>query len=118
MVHWIAGVGIAVVLPWELVAMAREGHPVNVFGLPALSGPFERLGIDWVVGLGWGYVGLSLLEVLVGILVWRRRRVGAWLSVVLTAPAIVFWAGFALPLPPLVAALRLALLWAGRRALR
>lgn len=98
--------------------MAREGQPVNVMGLPALSGPFERVGIDWMVRLGWVYVGLSVLEVLAGILVWQRRRAGAWLSVALIPPAIVFWVGFALPGPPLVAALRLTALWAGRQALR
>jgi hypothetical protein len=118
LLHWVSGVGTAVVLPLELVAMAREGQPVNMMGLPALSGPFERLGIDRMVGLGWAYVGLSVVEVLAGILVWRRRRGGAWLSVALIPAAIVFWVGFALPLPPLVATLRLALLWAGRRALR
>jgi hypothetical protein len=118
LLHWVSGIGTAVVLPLELVAMAREGQPVNVMGLPALSGPFERLGLDWMVGLGWAYVGLSVLEVLAGILVWRRRRAGALLSVAQVPPAIVFWVGFELPLPPLVAALRLALLWAGREALR
>jgi len=81
------------------------------------GGPFEQLGIDWMVGLGWGYVGLSVLEVLAGILLWKRRRGGASLSVGLILPALVFWVGFALPFPPLVAAIRrLWLLWAGRRA--
>jgi hypothetical protein len=117
--HGVAGVGTVVVLPLELAAMAREREiQTGPFGLPALSGPFERLGIDWMVGLGWAYVGLSTLEVLAGILLWRRRRDGAWLSVGLIPAAVVFWVGFALPLPPLVAALRLGLLWAGRRAIR
>jgi hypothetical protein len=118
-VHWVSGVGTVAVLPVELTAMARERQiQTGPFGLPALSGPFEQLGIDWMVGLGWAYVGLGVLEVLAGILLWQRRRGGAWLSVGLTPPLIVFWVGFALPLPPLVAALRLWLLWAGRRALR
>jgi hypothetical protein len=82
------------------------------------GGPFEQLGIDWMVGLGWAYVGLSVLEVIAGILLWQGRRSGAWLSVGLIPPLTVFWVGFALPLPPLVAAVRLWLLWAGRRALR
>jgi len=118
LVHWVSGVGTVVVLPLELAAMARERQIQSVMGLPALSGPFERLGIDRMVGLGWAYVGLSVVEVLAGILLWQRRRGGAWLSVALIAPSIVLWVGFALPLPPLVAALRLTLLWAGRRAIR
>jgi len=119
-VHWVAGVGTAVVIPSVLVAMAREREiQIGPLGIRSLAGgPFEQLGIDWMVGLGWGYVGLSVLEVLAGILLWQRRRGGASLSVGLVPPALVFWVGFALPFPPLVAAIRLWLLWAGRRALR
>jgi hypothetical protein len=100
--------------------MAREREiQIGPLGIRSLAdGPFEHLGIDWMVGLGWGYVGLSVLEVLAGILLWQRRRGGASLSVGLVPPALVFWVGFALPFPPLVAAIRLWLLWAGRRALR
>lgn len=118
-VHWVAGVGTAVVFTLELANLAREREiGTGIFGFPALSGPFERLGIERMLELGWAYVGLSLLEILAGILVWQRRRGGAWLSVGLIPPALVFWVGFALPFPPLVAAIRLWLLWAGRRALR
>jgi hypothetical protein len=119
-VHGVTGVGTALVIPGVLVGMARERQiQTGPFGIRSLAGgPFEQLGIDWMVELGWAYVGLSVLEVLAGILLWQRRRSGAWLSVGLTPPLIVFWVGFALPLPPLVAALRLWLLWAGRRALR
>jgi hypothetical protein len=118
--HLITGVATAVVFPLVLVATARERQiQTGPFGIRSLAGgPFEGLGIDWMVGLGWAYVGLSVLEVIAGILLWQRRRGGAWLSVGLIPPLIVFWVGFALPLPPLVAALRLWLLWAGRRALR
>jgi len=119
-VHWVTGVGTAVVFPLTLVAMAREREiQTGPFGIRSLAGgPFEQLGTDWMVGLGWAYVGLSVLEFLAGILLWQRRRSGAHLSVGLTPALFVFWVGFALPLPPLVAALRLTLLWVGRRALR
>jgi hypothetical protein len=119
-VHWITGSATAAVFPWVLVAMARERQiQTGLLGIRALAGgPFERLGIDRMVGLGWAYVGLSVVEVLAGILLWQRRRAGAWLSVALVPPALVFWVGFALPFPPLVAALRLTLLWSGRQALR
>jgi hypothetical protein len=118
-VHWIAGVSTAVVFALELANLAREREiGTGIFGLPALSGPFERLGVERMLELGWAYVGLSLLEVIAGILLWKRRRGGAWLSLALIPPSMVFWVGFALPGPPPVAALRLALLWAGRRTLR
>jgi hypothetical protein len=118
-VHWVAGVSTAAVFSLELSAIARERRiGTGIFGLPGLSGPFERLGIDRMLQLGWLYVGLSLLEVVAGILIWQRRRSGAVLTLALIPPGMVFWVGFALPGPPLVAALRLALLWSGRRALR
>lgn len=100
--------------------MAREGQvQTGPLGIRALGGgPFERLGIDRMVELGWAYVGLSLLEIVAGVLLWRRRRTGAWLSVALLPSTAVFWVGFALPGPPLVTALRLWLLWLGRQALR
>jgi hypothetical protein len=118
-VHWVSGLGTVAVIPWVLAAMAREREiQTGPFGIRSLAGgPFEQLGIDWMVGLGWTYVGLGVLEVLAGMILWKRRRAGAWLSVGLTPPLIVFWVGFALPFPPLVATLRLMLLWAGRSAL-
>jgi hypothetical protein len=118
LLHGLTGIATAVVISWELVAMARQGHTVNLMGLPALSGPFERLGIERVVRLGWVFVGLSSLEVLAGMLLWQRRRSGAWLSMSLLPAAAVFWVGFALPGPPLVAILRIQQLWVGRQALR
>jgi hypothetical protein len=98
-VHWISGVSSAVVIPWTLVTMARERQiQTGPFGIRSLAGgPFEQLGIDWMVGLGWVYVGLSVLEVLAGVLLWQRRRGGAWLGVGLILPLTVFWVGFALP---------------------
>jgi hypothetical protein len=118
-VHWVAGASTAAVFSLELSAVAQERRVgTGIFGLPGLSGPFERLGVDRMLQLGWLYVGLSLLEVVAGILIWRLRRRGAVLSVALIPPAMALWVGFALPGPPLVAALRLALLWSGRRALR
>jgi hypothetical protein len=118
--HVLSGAGAAAVIPWVLVPMAREQQiQTGPFGIRALAGgPFERLDIEAMVRLGWVYVGLSLVEVLAGILLWQRRRAGAWLSVGATPPLVVFWVGFALPIPPLLATLRLSLLWAGRRALR
>ena len=119
-IHWVTGVAFAVVSPLTLVSMAREQQiQTGPFGIRSMAGgPFEPLGIDRMVELGWAYVGLSVLEVLAGILVWQRRRGGAWLSVALIPAAMIFWVGFALPGPPLAAALRLWLLWGGRRALR
>src|SRR5919108_171642 len=91
-VHWVAGVSTGVVLTLELANLARERKiGTGIFGLPALSGPFERLGVERMLELGCGYVGLSVLEVLAGTLLWHRRRGGALLSVGLIHPALVFW---------------------------
>ena len=48
-------------LRWNWRTLAREREiGTGIFGLPALSGPFERLGIERMLELGWAYVGLSL----------------------------------------------------------
>lgn len=52
------------------------------------------------------------------VLVWRGRRSGAPVALALLPLEAVFWYGFALPIPWLVGAARLALLVAAARALR
>lgn len=55
----------------HLVGQPDRGDPPG----PRLGRwPFERLRIDPMVGLGWAYVGLSVLDVLAGILTKLRTR--------------------------------------------
>jgi hypothetical protein len=114
------------VLMWvTAAAFGLPAVPVAVYllkhsELPWLFGLFPMYGgpVDaWVGPRGYALLillfgVLCLAEATVGVLLWRGRRVGAVLSFVLLPFEIAFWLGFALPFPPLCAAVRLALtLW-------
>ena len=43
-------------------------------------------------------------EVVAGILLWKRRRAGLWLSLALLPLEAAYWIGFALPFGPLLGA--------------
>src|SRR6266545_3606757 len=80
----------------------------------------------WVIAAGFGptgyaflillFGGVALAETAIGVLLWRGRRAAAILSLALLPVEIAFWAAFALPIPPIWAAVRLTLtLWAWSR---
>jgi hypothetical protein len=62
--------------------------------------PFERAGIRTSVPLLSAFVALCAAECVAGGLLWRGRRSGAILTLALLPVESVFWAGFALPIPP------------------
>ena len=95
---------------------AGEGVPL-IMGFPSYGGgPFERIGIRSTVPLLLAFLAVCVLELVAAWLVWDGRRAGAILSFALLAPGALFWWGFALPFPPVFAAVRTALLIANWRA--
>jgi len=73
-------------------------------GFPAYGrGPFERIGIQTTVPLLSAFLVICTLECVAGWLLWRGDTAGAILSLVVLACAAVFWWGFALPIPPILA---------------
>lgn len=90
-----------------------------IMGFPAYGrGPFERYGIQTTVPLLVGFLVVCLLEGLAGWLVWRGKRRGAWLALLLLPAGAVYWWGFALPFPPLFALARTLLIVPRWRSLR
>jgi|RhiMethySRZTD1v2_1073278.scaffolds.fasta_scaffold40105_4 hypothetical protein len=85
-------------LPWFLDLFPMYGGPVD-----AWVGPTGYA----VLILTFGCV--ALVEAAIGALLWRGRPAGAALSLALLPVEIAFWAAFALPFPPVVAAVRLTL---------
>jgi hypothetical protein len=83
-----------------------------------MGGPFEHLGWERFMALGWALVGVSALDVLAGVWLWQGRRRGLGLGLVTTVPAFVLGAGFGLPLLLLGVPTRAALDLAARRSLR
>ncbi|HEY3429020.1 MAG TPA: hypothetical protein VGK83_10155 [Acidimicrobiia bacterium] len=118
-VLWIysAGFGIpAVPIGWYLLA---KGRLPMVFGLfPAYGGPWSaRLGPSNFVALLVAFLLVTILAAFSGWLLWNGSRVGAILALALLPLEAVFWFGFALPIPPILAAVRIALIASAWRSL-
>ena len=102
--HWIVGVGFGVFcLPAIRNLLIGRDIPI-VMGFPAYGrGPFERAGIPTTVPLLSAFLVVCLLEVIAGYLLWRGHMSGALLALALLPVAGLFWWGFALPIPPMLA---------------
>jgi hypothetical protein len=102
--HWFVAVGFGVFcIP--AIRNLLSGHDIPiVMGFPAYGrGPFERVGIPTTVPLLAAYLLVCMLEAVAGFLLWRGLMAGAVLALVLVPVGGVFWWGFALPIPPIVA---------------
>jgi hypothetical protein len=97
----------------------RSGREIpRAFGFPAYGeGPFERHGIPSTVPLLTGFLIVCVAEAVAGWLVWGGHKSGAILALVLLPIGAVFWWGFALPIPPILALVRTALIVVAWRAL-
>lgn len=118
LVHLFLGLGFGLSTPFVLASLERNGELPMMFGFRALSGPFEGLGRGIFVSLGWLLVAVCGADVVAALLLWQRRRLGAWLALVATPLAFVLGVGFALPLMLIGVPARVLLVIAGRRALR
>jgi hypothetical protein len=76
------------------------------------GGPFERVGIHTTVALLVAFLLVCILEGVVGWLLWGDRKAGAGaiLALALLPVGAVFWWGFALPIPPILAVVRTILI--------
>ena len=113
----------AALVTWTYAAMfGVPAVPVAIFlaehgRLPSLWGMFDMYGGPWstrflddrVISLLLVYSGLVLAAVLSGWLLWKMRKAGAVLNLVLLPVEAVFWVGFALPIPWLFGIARVAL---------
>lgn len=108
---WITAVGFGIFcLPAIKNLMSGRDIPF-VMGFPAYGrGPFERIGIPTSVPLLAAFLLECALEGIAGWLLWSGHKAGALLAVALLPLGGIFWWGFALPFPPLFAAIRTALI--------
>lgn len=103
--------GVGAVL---MYAMVRRELPTIFSGIRALSGPFERLGIDGLVSVGFVLVALSSLKFLAAWWLTGGRLDGAVLQLILLGASSVFWYGFAVPYGPVFGipqVVLIALIW-------
>src|SRR5690349_5914964 len=115
---WISGVGFG--LPClTAIRSLRAGHGVpRLLGFPAYGeGPFEQRGLATTVPLLVAFFLVCVVEVAAGVPLWSGRKIGALLAIGVIPVAAVFWWGFALPIPPLLALTRAALIALSWRSL-
>jgi hypothetical protein len=108
---WLSGAGFG--LPClQAICHLRAGRDIPyIMGFPAYGrGPFERYGLSTTVPLLLGFLVVCLLEGLAGWLVWRGKRRGAILALLLLPAGAVYWWGFALPFGPIFALVRTLLI--------
>lgn len=108
---WLSGAGFG--LPClQAMDSLRAGRGIPyVLGFPAYGGgPFEYYGLPTTVPLLLGFLVVCLLEGLAGWLVWRGKRRGAILALLLLPAGAVYWWGFGLPFGPIFALVRTLLI--------
>jgi hypothetical protein len=117
--HVFLGVAFGASVPFVLAHLARQGElPMSPLGWRYMAGPFEGLGPERFMVLGWALVGVSALDVVAGTWLWLGRRRGLAVGLATSVPAFVLGMGFALPLLLGGVPIRTALALAGRRSLR
>jgi hypothetical protein len=97
----------------------RNGALPVVFGIDMLAGPIsQRFGPRATIAatVPWGVV--NVLELVAASWLWRSRKRGGTLGVLLFPAGAIFWIGFALPIMVVVGPLRVLLLAAGWKGLR
>lgn len=104
---FVEGLGLAIAgLIGIRSLLAGRGVPL-VLGYPSYGGgAFERLGIPTTVPLLLAFLVVCVLDLVAGVLVWQEQRSGAVLSLALLPLGAVFWWGFDLPYPPVLALAR------------
>lgn len=115
---YVVGVGWSVGSIPVIVYLIRQRALPMIGPIRAMSGPFEAFGIDAMILLALLFLGLNLLHILSGYWLWKSRRTGGILEIVLLTLSTAFWYGFALPIPPVLGLLQTGLLAAGWKSLR
>lgn len=117
--HRFVAVGFGVFCIPAIRNLRAGGDIPFVMGFPAYGrGPFERIGIPTTVPLLSAFLLVCILEAVAGYLLWGGDISGAILALVLVPVGGLFWWGFALPIPPLLAIVWTILILMNWQALR
>ena len=117
---WLVAAGFGIPAPFVASHLLRERTLPSLMGLFPLygGGLFDRFSPEVFAVLLGLFTALCGIEVYTGLLLRNGQKIGALIAVVLLPIEVMFWAGFAVPIPPLIAIARLGLLAAGWSALR
>ncbi len=115
----LVALGFGLPAPYVAAYLLRERKlPIFMGMFPAYGGGFfERCSPERFSVLLGLFTALSAAELFAGVLLWQGEKLGALITLALLPIEIVFWAGFALPIPPALAVVRIGLLLAGWSAL-
>ncbi len=117
---WLVAAGFGIPAPFVASYFLRERTLPTFMGLFPMygGGLFDRFSPEvFAVFLGL-FTALCGLEAYAGWLLWNGQQLGAVMTLALLPIAVVFWVGFAVPIPPFIAVARIALLAAGWSDLR
>lgn len=114
----LTGAGFGLPCLYGIWHLRTTGEVAMFLGFPTYGdGPFERRGVHTTVALLLGFLLVCALEVVAGVRLWHGHTDAAVLALALLPVEAAFWWGFALPIPPVLALARTALLVVGWRGL-
>ncbi|WP_091383949.1 hypothetical protein [Actinokineospora alba] len=116
---WFTALGFGLPCVWVIRnLLTGRGLPI-LFGFHAYGGgPFERWGPRGMAVMLFVFMLVCGVEGVAGWLLWGGHTAGAVLALALLPVGALFWWGFALPIPPLLALVRTALILLNWRALK
>jgi hypothetical protein len=108
---WLCGLGFGIPGAYGAWYFAEHDESWTFLGFPTNeAGPlFEGVGLDTSVPLLVAFTALCAVEVVLGVLLWLRRRSGAVLSLALLPLEFAFWIGLVLPVGPVAGIARTVL---------
>jgi hypothetical protein len=115
----LVALGFGLPVPWVILRLQRTGALPTFFGVfPLYGGPaFARVSHSTFSVLLASFAGVLVLDMMAGWLLWKGERVGAVLTLALVPIEAAYWAAFALPIPPMIGVVRIALIAVGWSAL-
>jgi hypothetical protein len=117
---WLVAAGWGIPAPFVASYLLRERvlptlEPIGHLMGGGFFGRFSPEVFAVLLGL---FAALSALEAFAAWLLWQGEPLGGLMTVALLPVELVFWAGFGVPIPPLMAIARIGLLAAGWSSLR
>lgn len=104
------GLGFGLPCVFGIRHFATTGEVWTFFGFPTYGGgPFERIGIPTSTPLLVAFLAVCLAEVALAGMIWAGAPGSTSAALALLPVEFVFWIGFALPVGPLLAIARTAL---------
>ncbi len=115
----VSGAGLGVCCLVAIQSLVVTGRIAVVGGYPTFGqGNFQRYGEPTTVPLLIAFLFVCLLEAAAGWLLWQGRLSGGLIALAALPAGAIFWWGFDLPYPPMLAVARAVLVIAAWRALQ